>query len=510
MSTKSNVYTGREALRGMLDGMKVASEAIRLTYGPKGCNAVVEQDFYPFNIVANDAQSIIQAMSVEDILGSRGLTFYKELCDKAEKDSGDGRKTTLILAEEIMERGYESGLNGMELKKELDSLIPLIEEKLDNQKRKVSPEQVEGVATIASESLVIGKLIGDIYKKIGKDGVIQPEYVLGQKGHAFSVIEGVRFQNTGYLTDAMVYDEEARNDKRKETRAVYENPSILVTKRKIDSLNDINPLMKALERAERKNLVIFTSDMDSNVAAVMVAAHQSPSAYPNITIIKAPVVWRDWAYEDFAKCVGATIVEDATGVTFKTLKLEHLGTCGKIVIDKHETVITGTQDISDHLQSLKLIGDNDSLLRLSFLTTKTALLKIGADSESELSYLRLKTSDAINSSKLAITDGIVPGGGVALLQASMFMPSTIPGEIMRQVLKAPNLQIVKNGAEIPPGAVIMDMGIVDATKVQKNAVRNAISLASILLTTAVVVVKPPKTPEQIAQEILAKTGQRPF
>lgn len=505
---KSNIHTGREALRGMLDGMKLASNAIRLTYGAKGCNSVIEQDFYPFNIVANDAQSMIQAMDIEDTLGKRGLQFYKELCDKAEKDSGDGRKTTLIIAEEIMERGYDADISGMQLKHDLDALLPLIENSIDAQKKPITVNEVESVATIASESPVIGKLIGDVYNEIGLEGVIQPEYVLGQKGHNFKVKEGVRFQQTGYLTDAMCYDEEARQENRKETRAVYENPVILVTKRKIEKLADINPLIKKLESLEKRNLVIFTSDMDSNVASIMVTAHKNPAIYANITIIKAPVVWKDYVYEDFAKCVGATIVEDATGVNFKNLDLKHLGTCGKIEITKDETILLGTQDITEHLQSLKAEGSNDSLLRLSWLTTKTAILKIGADSESELAYFRLKTSDAINSSRLALIDGVVSGGGFALFNASNEIPDTIAGRIMSEALKAPLKQNCFNlGVDI---GETFGENVVDAAKVQKNAVKNALSIASTLLTTSVIITKIPKTPEQIAQEIMSKSGQRPF
>jgi chaperonin GroEL len=510
---KSNTVIGREALEGMMEGMKMAIDSLRISYGHEGVNAVIEQDLYPFHIVTNDAQAIIQASWVEGKLQERGLGFLKELSDNAEKDSGNGRKTTLIIADEILKQGFSSGVSLRKIKKSLDECLPQIVSTIDSIKTTIGLEDIESVATTASENPEIGKIISEIYEKVGKDGVIQTECVLGQNGHKYQIIEGVRFQRTGYLSPDMVYDEEARKEKRRETRAVYENPAILVTKKKISTLKEINPLLIKLESMNRKDLVIFTSDMESSIASLIIDAHKNPKMFPNIVIVKAPVVMRDMIYEDFAKCVGATIVEDATGVTFSKLTLEHLGTCGKIIVDKEETLLIGTQDISEHVKELKELGDNDSLLRSQWLSTKTAILRLGGEDESTLSYLRAKTSDAINSSMLALKDGVVLGGGVCLddvAEKIKELPETIGTKILYEALKEPKRQIEKNAEEPVNKEDIIKNNVLDATLVIKNAISNSISLIGTLLTAGVVISKPEKNAQQIAHDILSGVGARPF
>lgn len=493
-----NITKGKEATQKLYNGLHQAVDAIRLTYGNGGCNAVVENVNYPYHEVANDAQTIIQAIQLDDPVEKRGLGFLKELMDKANASSGDGRKTTAIIAETITRLGFESEKSGVELKKELDELIPVIEAKIDELTTQITEDEVYKVATIAGESKRIGDLVGNIYKKIGKDGIIHVEGS-GTYQDEVKIIEGVRFVDTGFLSPFMVHDEVAVKEGRKENKAVYEKPTILVTKQKINHINDINPLLSALDKQNKKDLVIFTDDMDSNVASLLINLHKSKQM--NILIIKASVLWKNYIFEDFAKCVGATIVEDASGVNFKNLKLEHLGTCDKIVVDKEETVIVGGADISSHIQDLKEEGTNDSKLRLSWLTTKTAILKLGANSESELSYLRLKTNDAINSSRLALKGGVVIGGGFCLLKVAL----SINNPILANALSSPNAQIIKNNGGMSTNDLV---DLYDSALVQKNAVRNAVSLASTILTCGVVITIPEPTEKEIA--MMKLTSQRPF
>ena len=199
-------------------------------------------------------------------------------------------------------------------------------------------------------------------------------------------------------------------------------------------------------------------------------------------------MWRDYVFEDFAKCTGATIVEDATGLSFKNLQLSHLGTCGKLIVDEDETVVIGTKDISEHIASLKSKADDDSLLRLSWLTNKSVILKIGANSETDLSYKRLKFSDAIRSSQLALKYGTVTGGGMALKTASDALPDTIAGNIMKVALKAPRTQICANAGW--PELMLPYKNIVDSAAVVKSAVRNAIGIASTVLTSSALIYIP--------------------
>lgn len=533
-SPQDNVIIGTKATKSLLNGIKSATDAIRLSYGAKGINAIIEQEFYPWHIVANDCETILQSIQVNDKYEKVGLDLLKELSSKAHKDSGDGRKTTCIIGEEIIQRGYQSGVLGIQLKQELDELIPIIELKIDAQKKKITEKEVYKVASIAGESEELGRILGDIYQKIGKDGIIIPEGS-GTYSTSWNFIEGIRFVDTGYLSPYMVHDEEAVKENRKETRAVYNNPTILVTKRKIEHLDQINPLLESLNNKGKKDLIIFTDDMDSGVASILVKAHKEHVV--NILVIKAPVLWKNYIFEDFAKVTGSTIVEDSSGINFKNLKMEHLGTCSRITVDKDETTIVGGKDISEHINELKSVGDTDSLLRLSWLTTKTCILRLGANNESELSYKRLKCYDAINASRLALRDGIVCGGGVALLNASKGLPDTTAGRIVSLALEEPLKQILRNSGLViadkpknPKGSIYIHgkdfekgngydiksgqfvnmykAGIVDASAVVKNAVRNAISLASTVLTGRILIRLPDKTPEQIASEALKNKGMR--
>ena len=482
----NNITLQSKAFEKLLKGMEPAMQAIRLSYGPKGLNAVIEEDLPPFHRVANDCETIIQSIHVEDKYEKIGLDLLKELSSKANKDSADGRKTTLIIADTILQECYKQGLSGLQLKKELDELIPIIEEEIKKQTKQITVEEVGAVAEIAGESKEIGRLLSEIYKRIGVSGIIIPQGS-GTFETSYDIIDGVRFVDTGFLSPFMVHDEEAAKAGRKETKAIYENPTILVTKRKINHLNDINPLLEALTKQGKKDLVIFTDDMDSGVASILVKAHKDKVL--NILIIKAPTFWKQYVFEDFAKVTGSTIVEDNSGITFKNLKLEHLGTCGKITVDKEETVIIPSVDFSEHVDNLKQLGDNDSKLRLSWLQTKTCILKLGANNESELSYLRLKCADAINSSVLALKEGVVDGGGLCLRIVATRMPDNQVGQIVATALANPYLQLIKNDGVVER---YTDPSVIDSAIVVRNAVRNAIALASTVLTTGIVIVKPPR------------------
>lgn len=489
---QNNVNTNKEALEKVIAGTKLATNAIRVTYGTRGMNAIIACDETPFNMIANDAQTIVQAIHTIDPFEKIGLNAYKEMVAKQNEISGDGRKTTAIIYDTILTLGKDLDYPRMQLKEELDALIPVIEAKIDEQKCVITVDDVEKVATIAGESAKIGALLGDIYKVIGKDGIIHLENS-GTKDTSWSFIEGVRFEGATMLSSAMVHDEQAVKDGLAEIKAVYENPLILVTKRKISHVNDINPILVSMMTAGKKDLVIFTDDMDSGVAAQLIESHKERRY--NILIIKNSSIWKNYAFEDFAKCVGATVVEDSTGINFKNFKLSYMGTCGKIVTDNKETVLLGTQDISAHIANLNAEGSNDSKLRVSWLTTKTAIVLLGANSETELYYYRLKCTDAVNASRLALMDGVVKGGGECLNDISYDMPSTEAGVILAQALQAPYEQNCKNigGTSAP-----FSENVIDASLVTKNAVRSAIAHASTLLTVGVVIPFLPKTDEELA------------
>lgn len=494
--SKSNVLMGKDAIEGMMRGVEIATSLLRETYGGAGSNVVVESNLNPGHMIANDCDSIVQAIKLTDPAEKRGLAFVQELSGRVSKMSGDARKTSVLLMSEILKAGYAADINKLQLKRDLDALIPVIEKAIDEQTRQITVDEVADVATTASENPETGALLQEIYQKIGKDGIIHPEGS-GTYETSYKFIDGVRFDMAGYLSPFMVHDEQAVKDKVKETKAVYESPLILVTKKKITTDEDINPLLRELLNEGKKDLVIFTQDMDSGVASMLIELHQKKTF--NILIIKAPTLWRDYIFEDFAKCTGATIVEDATGLNFKNLQLSHLGTCGKLIVDEDETVVIGTKDISEHIASLKSKADDDSLLRLSWLTNKSVILKIGANSETDLSYKRLKFQDAIRSSQLALKYGVVAGGGFCLREVSKQLPDTIAGSIMKTALQAPQKQIALNMGLNGDGFDGHYFGdkVVDSAAVVKSAVRNAIGIASTILTASALVYIPEPTDLEI-------------
>lgn len=505
------------AVEGMMKGVKLCADLIRPTYGGAGTNIVIESKLYPFHMVVNDAQSVIQTIYTKDPSAKIGVDFIKELCDKADKVSGDARKTTILMADTLLEEGHKYTGNKLQLKRDLDSLISVVENEIDQQTKSITVNDVYGVATTASESPEIGNLFKEIYPQIGKNGIINIE---GSKTYetTYTITDGVRFEGTGMLSPDMVHDEQAKTDKVKETKAVYENPRILVTKRKIQNDDDINPLLKELGQGENRNLVIFTQDMDSNVASMLIGLHKAggfTDKFGNFTsmkllIVKAPTLWQNEVFEDFAKCVGATIVEDATGVTFKNLKLEYLGTCGRIEVDTDDTVITGIKDITEHCKHLQAKGDEISNLRLSWLASKSAILKLGANSETDLSYKRLKCNDANRSTYLALQYGVVKGGGICLYDISSKLPDTEAGKILCKALQAPLLQAKTNyGISHEDYIKLLTENIVDASMVIKRAVRNAVGIASTILTAPALVHLPIKTPEEVAYEVAMKQNN-PF
>lgn len=507
---KTNVYNN--AFFGLSNGVNLCKEAVCGTIGGAGNKVIIKQPQYPYYIQTKDAYSIIQSIKCEDALEQQAVDMMKDATDSMNKIAKDGRTAMCILTDAILQETIKQNANPKQVAKEIEDILPTLEKLIDEQKHEITVDEVEKVATTASNSERLGKLIASVYKTQGKDCAVDHIESSGTLEDYVIFHDGVRFKGTGYLAESLVYDPEAKKDGRKETKAVYENPVILVTKRKIMSIDEIDPLLTALENAGRKDLVIFTDDMDSGVATMLINTHKA--GIFNICIIKAPIIWKGYVFEDFAKCVGATIVEDATGITFKSLAENHLGTCQRIVIDKDEVLISGTADLTDWKEELKKRGDEDSKQRLHYLNSKGATIRLGATNEGELSNLRLATIDGVYSSESALNSGIVAGGGIALLN----VVSKIQNVVLQQALQAPLKQIIKNagkdgellqlshtkGLNAKTGEIVdmFEAGIVDSAQVVKNSLRNAIAMASLILTTDKLIDIPKPTLEEAQIEAL--------
>lgn len=482
MEYKNNITLSPTVQEKFLEGISQVSDVIRQSYGPRGGNVSIEEEMYPGHRIANDAQSIIQKIDIADPVERRGLNFIKELSDKASKDSGEGRKTTIIIAEELLKLGFKEKVDGMKLKEELDALLPQVLESIDKQSQKIEVNDIYKVAFTSSRSKEIGILIHNVYNEIGKDGIIQVEGS-GTFDTTHEISDGVVFQGATWWHPSMAHDEEAQKLAKEELKAIYRKPAILFTRTKIRNEQEIAEFIDVVKTGLQKDLVIFTDDIDLNVLSKMAAIHRAKVM--NVLVIKAPALWKDQVFEDFAKCVGADILEEGSGVTWQNIVKSindgnfKLGTCDKLVTDGEGTVLTGIEDISAYKKELETNGDNESKRRLWRLNAKTALLKLGSGSESELSYKLLKCNDALNACRAALMDGVVEGGAKSLMNATIIKEATIYTKIFNDALLAPYQQLVaNNGREL-----LSTEGVYDATIVIKNAVKNALSLASIVLTT---------------------------
>lgn len=481
---QDNIVKGNE---GIISGIVKVCEVIRPTYGAAGSNVVLEEEVYPFHSIRNDGKAIVDKIKLADKTENIGANIIKEAGDKADKDSGDGRKTTMLLVEAILKESKKVKGLPIEIKKNLDAEVPKILEYIDSIKKPITVKDIKSVAMVSSENEAIGSMVQKIYEKIGPNGIIEidtsplPEIF-------FEITEGVR------LRGAKMFGHYSYTEPDK---AVYKNPKILITKDKISTVDQLEPLLMALSASGQKELVIFCDDIDLAVASRLALTHIQ-GAFKTL-IIKAPTLWKDWVYEDFAKITGASVIDSKEGRTFKNLSLENLGTCEKIVCTSDETRVIGIKDIKDHIENLeKLSKTNDQLLlRISWLQTKVAVLKVGANSESELSYLIKKAKDACAASYLALKDGVVAGGGVALYRASCECDSSI----LRNSLREPYNVLIKNsgfkddgnsiGMNVKTGEKVdmFEAGIIDPAIVIKNAVKNAVSIAGTVLTSDGVIIK---------------------
>lgn len=493
-----------DSLDKLNNAVQKAARLVGSTMGPGGRNVLIEEKLQPFWSATNDGATIIERMKFEDPVERIGHAVLKEATTRSNNNAGDGSSTTTVVTAAIVKGGLEAkDIQPMQLKKQLDECLPIIEKSIAEQTKQITVEDIPKVAYIAGEDRELADTLGEIYKYIGKEGIISLESS-GTYETTYNFIEGVRFQDTGYLSPYMVHDEESRKEGRKESKAIYEKPVILVTKRKIANKKEANKLLMALYQQNIKNLVIFTDDMDSDVAAAMVNHHLATKMgadlqFPmNILIIKAPILWKNYVFEDFAKITGATIVEDSTGVNWGNLEIKHFGACDKIIVDKEETTVIGIKDIADHIAEIKAdesLPSQDKSIRLAYLTTKTCILRLGAKSESELAWKKLKCEDAVFSCRRALEGGVVPGGGITLKKAADALPDTIGGNILKEALKAPTAQICANMGIPEPDS--FEEWVIDSAPIVVGAVRNSIGIASTLLTTSSIITLPPEKEKSV-------------
>lgn len=485
LQPKDNI--ANDARTRLANGVKKGVDVIAQSYGATGSNTSLEEELYPGHRTTNDGKAILQYIKLADPVENIGLNILKEVADKVDKESGDGRKSSIILTGAILEEGMKVDEPVMDIKRSLDECLPTILEAITKQTKTIKPSEVGMIAKIASESDKLGELFQEVYEKIGSDGVINLD-MSGTPETYYDVIDGVRLLNCGFMWPYMANEDKGR-------QAVYKFPKILITKQKLSKIAEIDEIFRRVSREGRDELVVFCNEIDPAVGAAIAYLHigttpDGKQVQPfKSLIIKAPTLWKDWLFEDFAKITGATIIDPAQGRTFKNFNMSYLGNCDKIITSKDETIVIGTKDITDHIKVLEEQGTDDAKLRLSRLKTKTATIKLGANSDTELSYITGKALDARNASYLALQGGVVAGGGVTLANIAKLLPDTTGGKILAKALKYPIKQICENmGIKLTDAKGFKD--IYDPATVVKNSIINAISVAGTVLTAKAVITKP--------------------
>ncbi|HAQ40251.1 MAG TPA: chaperonin GroEL [Clostridiales bacterium] len=519
-----------DARRAMEKGVNALADTVKVTLGPKGRNVVLQKSFGS-PVITNDGVTIAREIELSDPYENMGAQLVKEVATKTNDVAGDGTTTATLLAQAIIREGLKNvaaGANPMILRRGIQAAVEAAVAELKNSTKTVeTSEEIAQIASISAGDEEIGKLIADAMDKVGKDGVITVEESKTM-GTELTVVEGMQFDR-GYLSAYMVTNTE-------KMEAVLENPYILITDKKITNIQEILPILEQIVQTGR-SLVIIAEDIEGEALATLVLNKLRGTF--NCVAVKAPGFGdrRKEMLKDIAILTGGQVITEELGYELKDTTIEMLGNAGTIKIDKENTIIvngSGSQkEISDRVKQIRAQYeettsefDKEKLQeRLAKLTGGVAVINVGAATETEMKDKKLRIEDALNATRAAVEEGLVSGGGVALLataEAVAKVAATLTGDaktgarIIEKALEEPVRQIAINaGLE---GSVIVEKiksskkgtgfdalnekyvsmieaGIVDPTKVTRSALQNAASVASMLLTTEAAVADEPKKEE---------------
>lgn len=514
-----------DARAAMLRGVDKLADTVKVTLGPKGRNVVLEKS-YGSPLITNDGVTIAKEIELEDHFENMGAKLVSEVASKTNDIAGDGTTTATVLTQAIVREGLKNvtaGANPLGIRRGIELATKAAVEELHNISIVVdSKEAIAQVAAVSSGSDKVGHLIADAMEKVGNDGVITIEESKGIETE-LDVVEGMQFDR-GYLSQYMVTD----NDK---MEAVLENPYILITDKKISNIQDILPLLEQILQQSRP-LLIIADDVDGEALPTLVL-NKIRGTF-NVVAVKAPGFGdrRKAMLEDIAILTGGTVITDDLGLELKDATIENLGNASKVVVDKdNTTIVEGSgekeaiearvQLIKNQIAETTSDFDREKLQeRLAKLAGGVAVVKVGAATETELKELKLRIEDALNATRAAVEEGMVSGGGTALVNV-ISKVSAVEAEgdvatgikIVVRALEEPIRQIAENAGY--EGSVIVDKlknvelgtgfnaatgewvnmveaGIVDPTKVTRSALQNAASVSALLLTTEAVVADKPE------------------
>ena len=514
-----------DARSAMVRGVDILADTVKVTLGPKGRNVVLEKSFGS-PLITNDGVTIAKEIELEDHFENMGAKLVSEVASKTNDIAGDGTTTATVLTQAIVREGIKNvtaGANPIGIRRGIEAAVAAAVEALKNNAIPVAnKEAIAQVAAVSSRSEKVGEYISEAMEKVGKDGVITIEESRGMETE-LEVVEGMQFDR-GYLSQYMVTDNE-------KMVADLENPYILITDKKISNIQEILPLLESILQSSRP-LLIIADDVDGEALPTLVL-NKIRGTF-NVVAVKAPGFGdrRKALLEDIAILTGGTVITEDLGLELKDATIEALGQAAKVSVDKDSTVIVegaGNPEaianrvavIKSQIETTTSEFDREKLQeRLAKLSGGVAVIKVGAATETELKEMKLRIEDALNATRAAVEEGIVAGGGTALVNVISAVASLdLEGDeatgrnIVLRALEEPVRQIAYNAgyegsividrlknAELGTGfnaatgewVNMIEAGIIDPVKVSRSALQNAASVASLILTTEAVVANKPE------------------
>ena len=514
-----------DARSAMVRGVDILADTVKVTLGPKGRNVVLEKSFGS-PLITNDGVTIAKEIELEDHFENMGAKLVSEVASKTNDIAGDGTTTATVLTQAIVREGIKNvtaGANPIGIRRGIETAVAAAVEALKNNAIPVAnKEAIAQVAAVSSRSEKVGEYISEAMEKVGKDGVITIEESRGMETE-LEVVEGMQFDR-GYLSQYMVTDNE-------KMVADLENPYILITDKKISNIQEILPLLESILQSSRP-LLIIADDVDGEALPTLVL-NKIRGTF-NVVAVKAPGFGdrRKAMLEDIAILTGGTVITEDLGLELKDATIEALGQAAKVSVDKDSTVIVegaGNPEaianrvavIKSQIETTTSEFDREKLQeRLAKLSGGVAVIKVGAATETELKEMKLRIEDALNATRAAVEEGIVAGGGTALVNVIPAVADLeLTGDeatgrnIVLRALEEPVRQIAHNAgfegsividrlknAEVGTGfnaatgewVNMIEEGIIDPVKVSRSALQNAASVASLILTTEAVVANKPE------------------
>lgn len=523
---------GSDVRKSVKSGIDKVADAIKITLGPKGRNVILDKGFGAPTIT-NDGVSIAKEIELEDKFENIGAALIKEVADKTNEAAGDGTTTSTVITQALVREGLkfvETGINPVGIRQGMETAKnDVIEILQKNSKKITSQSEKEQVATISAESSEMGKMIASVMEKVGKNGVITVEESQ-TFGFSSEIVEGMNFDK-GYVSPYMITESDSQ-------KAELKDPYILLTDKKISAIAEILPLLEKMARSGKKDLVIIAEDIEGEALATLVVNRIRGIFNP--LAIKAPEFGdnRKEMLQDIAVLTGGQVISEDKGMKLESVEIAMLGQAQKVISTKDDSTIVGgagkKKDIEARIEQIRArAAESDSSYereklekRAAKLSGGVAVVRVGAASETELTYLKHKMEDALAATKAAVEEGIVAGGGTALAKAAASLTGKVKNiknhevrsgyDALLRALSEPVRQIAANAGERDAAVVLNEIvsneganygynaakntfendmiqaGIIDPLKVTRTALENAVSVSAMILTTEAAVTEKPE------------------